>query len=335
MMKALHCTADGVSADRSGRYDCCAPLQEGDVVGGKYLLLQPIGAGGMGQVWKARNSATGAEVAVKTLLPELASSNSAVARFQDEAHAIAQLSHRAIVRIFDLVERADEAGRPVIVMELLRGHTLAQRIAKQGPLSVAETLAVVLPLLSALAHAHGAGIIHRDVKPDNVFLVCEPDGQILPKLLDFGISQVRDWGGISAHGEKFAGTPWYMSPEQARGEDVDARCDVFGIGILLYECLSGRNPFRVEGETSSALQCWTPLPISGIPAGLWRAMSQALAARPDDRFASAEDFAATLLAVSAAPWRSFLRAGPRLVGLASLVCAISWILVLVFGAVSP
>jgi hypothetical protein len=273
-------------------------LHAGDVLGGKYMLLHPLGAGGMGQVWMAGNSATGAEVAVKALLPELASSGDALSLFRKEAHATAQLAHRGIVRIFDLVDLDPSEGSLLIVMELLRGHTLAERLEHQGALSIEETLAVALPILSALSHAHDAGVVHRDVKPDNVFLAIEPDGEVFPKLVDFGISQLREVGASPLCEGTVIGTPWYMSPEQARGEEVDARCDVFGVGILLYECLSGSHPFRVEGVMSSSFRR-RPVPLGTIPVRLWGVIARALAERAEDRFSSAAELADALRAATA------------------------------------
>jgi serine/threonine protein kinase len=173
-------------------------------------------------------------------------------------------------------------------------------------------MAVALPLLSALSHAHGFGIVHRDVKPDNVFLALEPDGQVFPKLVDFGISQLRGWGGSSRMQGIVVGTPSYMSPEQARGEEVDARCDVFGIGLLLYECLSGSNPFGSEASTISACHSWPPAPIRGVPARLWGVICRALAEKPEDRFSSAADLAAGLSTATSGPgWRSSWSRGLR------------------------
>jgi serine/threonine protein kinase len=293
---------DSASAESSGcnLVQRTPELTPGDVVGGKYVLLRPLGTGGMGEVWMATNASTGADVAVKALLPELALSSAALARFRDEAYATAMLSHRGIVRVFDLVEVAPGAGSLLIVMELLRGHTLAQRLATLGPLCVAEALAVALPILSALSHAHGAGIVHRDVKPDNVFLSIEPDGQVFPKLVDFGISQLRQWGASSPSDGIVVGTPWYMSPEQARGEEVDARCDVFGVGVLLYECLSGINPLRIGEATSSAGERSGPVPLGAVPASLRAVIARALAERREDRFSTAAELAEALSAVSEA-----------------------------------
>ena len=305
-MNTLSLPLDRDPADSDGYHvvQRSPALRPGDVVGGKYVLNRVLGVGGMGEVWMATNSSTGAEVAVKALLPEFALSSDALARFRDEAHATAMLAHRAIVRVFDLVELAPGAGSLLIVMELLRGHSLAQRLATQGPLSVDEALAIVLPLLSALSHAHGVGVVHRDVKPDNVFLALEPDGQVFPKLVDFGISQLREWGGASRSEGIVVGTPWYMSPEQARGEEVDARCDVFGVGVLLYEALSGLNPFRDAGATSYASHSWRALPIATIPSSLWAVIARALAERPEDRFSSAAELGAALSSATAGLARS-------------------------------
>src|SRR5262249_44503645 len=144
-----------------------------------------------------------------------------------------------IVRVFDLVELDKEQGSLLMVMELLRGHTLAAKIHQQTRLSVEETLDISLPILSALEHAHGVGLVHRDLKPENIFLAIEPDGQVLPKLLDFGISKAREpLDSVITHDGELVGTPCYMSPEQATGRaNVDARSDIFSAGILLYEML--------------------------------------------------------------------------------------------------
>jgi serine/threonine protein kinase len=164
-------------------------LRAGEVLAGKYLLITPLAVGGMGQVWTARNLTTDAEVAAKVILPAHASPEG-LARFRREARATASLSHRAIVRVFDLIELDPARGSLVMVMELLRGQTLCHRLEHMGSLSVPETLELAFPLLSALTHAHGLGIVHRDVKPENVFLALEPDGQRLPKIVDFGISKL-------------------------------------------------------------------------------------------------------------------------------------------------
>ena len=152
----------------------------------------------MAQLWVATNEATGAEVCVKILVPD-ASDDESVERFRREAYAAARLSHRAIVRIFDLVElgangETTTSGKPAalaIVMELLHGETLGDCLMKKGKLPLDEAIDLALPFLSALAHAHRAGVVHRDLKPDNIFLATDPDGHVIPKVLDFGVSKMR------------------------------------------------------------------------------------------------------------------------------------------------
>ncbi|HEY2517003.1 MAG TPA: protein kinase [Polyangiaceae bacterium] len=302
-------------------------LAPGIVLAGKYRLVRPAGFGGMGAVWVARNEATNAEVAVKVLQATSAGvDEETIARFRREAHAAAQLYHRGIVRIFDLVEldiregnfaprtlippnedgdsavrTSRRTGLPdalVMVMELLRGETLASKMDVQQRFSLDEALAIVLPLLSALAHAHAQGIVHRDLKPENVFLSVDPDGHVLPKILDFGISKLLQPSvpKITTDGAML-GTPSYMSPEQARGQsDVDARADVFACGILLYEMLAGENPF-VSGSYHSVVAAILerqPTPIAGLPAEIWRVVQRCLEKPPPLRYADAAELSTAL-----------------------------------------
>ncbi|HEY2516188.1 MAG TPA: serine/threonine-protein kinase [Polyangiaceae bacterium] len=272
----------------------------GDILAGKYALLEPRGAGAMGQVWSARSVATGATVAVKILLPSRLASADGVARFRREAQATATLSHRAIVRVFDLVELSEcGAGAMLMAMELLHGMTLAERLEKIGTLLVDEAYAVVLPLLSALEHAHALGIVHRDLKPENVLLAEDPDGHVMPKILDFGISKVMSDGGTLTDAGEIVGTVYYMSPEQARGGEVDGRTDLFSVGVLLYECLTGRHPF-VSGDAVDvgtilrALFVCRPRPAQVIPPAIFQVLERALARDPRDRFPNAGEFADAL-----------------------------------------
>jgi serine/threonine-protein kinase len=276
-----------------------AELRAGDVLAGKYELIRPLGTGGMAAVWSACNLITSAEVAVKVLLPMHARSADGLARFRREAQATASLSHRAIVRVFDLVEFDPKHGSLVLIMERLRGYTLARAIEKEGALSVEDTLEVIMPILSALSHAHGLGIIHRDLKPDNVFLAIEPDGHRMPKLMDFGISKWIWQPPITLDGQIF-GTFGYMSPEQTVGREVDARTDIFSIGVLLYECLSGKNPFHnpfmgnaIPRDLMSLFEI-DMRPLQQIPPELWRVIERALAKQAADRFESAADLADAL-----------------------------------------
>ncbi len=297
-------------------------LEEGVVLGNKYRLLRPAGFGGMGAVWVARNEATAAEVVVKVLVTARQGvDHEAIARFRREAHTAAQLYHRGIVRIFDLVElsfhREDqdsfvrsarsmgESPPPdalVLVMELLRGETLASHMDKKVRFSPDEALAIVLPLLSALAHAHAQGIVHRDLKPENVFLSVDPDGHVIPKILDFGISKLMQPAvpRITTDGAML-GTPSYMAPEQARGlPNVDARADVFAAGILLYECLAGENPFASGSYHSvvAAILERDPQPLKSASPEMWRVIRRALEKPPALRYADAGELASALLAAA-------------------------------------
>jgi serine/threonine protein kinase len=278
-------------------------LQPDTLIGGKYRLLRPAGFGGMGAVWVARNEATNADVAVKVLLADPGEGGGAGGeanlRFRREAHAAAQLYHRGIVRIFDLVElTGSDAGTLVMVMELLRGETLAHAIDQRRSFTLEETLAIILPLLSALAHAHHAGIVHRDLKPENVFLAVDPDGHIIPKILDFGISKMSNPQApkITTDGAML-GTPSYMSPEQARGSaSVDARSDVFAVGILLYEMLAGQSPFASASYHSviAAILERDPPPLTNVPPSIWRVIKRALDKVAEIRFADAAALGAAL-----------------------------------------
>jgi serine/threonine-protein kinase len=288
------------SPSSRGPQSSAPELSPGDVLGEKYVLLRSLGLGGMGQVWLATNTATGAEVAAKVMHPARAAAPEAIARFRREAEATAALSHRGIVKVFDLVELSPDHGSMVLVMEVLRGRTLGEVLEEQRRLTVAETLRIVVPILSALAHAHERGVVHRDLKPDNVFLAIEPDGELLPKLLDFGVSKSRHGARTITIDGEVVGTPSYMSPEQAWGAPVDERSDVFAAGILLYECLAGVNPFAAEGIQlmAQAVRDRTPPQPAGVPRALWRVIARAIEKDPAQRYRSALELACALHAAA-------------------------------------
>jgi len=211
----------------------------GDVISRKYRLLQLLGEGGMGSVWVAENLSLNANVALKLIRADVAES-SANERFLSEARLAARLQHAAIVRVFDFGKT--ENDEPFIVMELLEGETLGQRLTRLGSIDPVELCQTLLPIIDALHSAHGHGVIHRDLKPDNVFIAKGEGGGQQPKLLDFGIAKLR--GESAFHTTKLTqagtliGSPDYMSPEQARGEtDLDPRSDVWALCVLAYECL--------------------------------------------------------------------------------------------------
>ncbi len=229
-----------------------------------YQLMARLGAGGMGEVYRARDARLDRDVALKLLPDAFAANADRIARFKREAQLLASLNHSHIGAIYGFEE---DAGTYALVLELVEGPTLADRIA-QGPLPLDEALPIAREIAEALEAAHEQRIIHRDLKPANIKL--RPDG--LVKVLDFGLAEAFDPGG-GAESDGFAGTAAYMSPEQARGKSIDKRCDIWAFGCVLYEMLTGRRPFEgqdvpdvlarvVEQEPDfHALPAATPTPI--------------------------------------------------------------------------
>lgn len=263
-------------------------------LGGKLRLVRRIGRGGMGEVWVAQNEKTQADVAVK-MLKRAERSSEHVERFRREARLSATISHRHVVRIFDLLDEDD--GTLGLVMELLRGGTLEAAMTENGPLSGAQALAVALPVLSALHHIHEKGIIHRDVKPSNVFFALEPDGHVIPKILDFGIAKLPSAeGGLTVDGS-ILGTPHYMSPEQIRGNAaLDGRSDMFSFAVVLYEMLTGVRVFErpLPAASLAAVLEEEVDPDPRIDPKLWFVLTRALAKRPYERYGTCDEFAAAL-----------------------------------------
>jgi serine/threonine-protein kinase len=269
-------------------------LDAGARLGGKYRLLRRLAVGGMGEVWVARNEATGAAVAVKVL--RTAHDEAVAARFRNEARLAARLSHRSIVRVFDWIETPGEAL--ALVMELLRGESLARYLERNGPLSNQHAVAIMVPVLSALAHAHACGIIHRDIAPANIFLAIDPDGHVTPKIVDFGIAKLPTASTHTLDGQVL-GTPRYMSPEQIRGgADLDGRSDLFGVGAVLYEAITGASPFAAPTPAASlaaVLEAHVD-PDPRIEPRVWLQIQRALAKRPYERSSSAAEMAEGLRA---------------------------------------
>ncbi|CAN5314168.1 hypothetical protein BH09MYX1_BH09MYX1_15490 [soil metagenome] len=210
----------------------------------KYEILEEIGHGGMATVYRAKDPRLGREVAVKVIHPHLRDSTEVAARFVTEAQAVAKLRHPNIVEVFDVSDEDDR--EQYLVVELLRGHTLRALLKERGPFPPEVAAALGIELLDALAHAHGEGIVHRDVKPENVLIeVGEGDGDsaLKVKLADFGIAKLLDEKGVTSTGQVL-GSPAHMAPEQIEGGAIDARSDVFGLGVLLYEAMVGHLPFE-------------------------------------------------------------------------------------------
>ena len=217
-----------------------AALTPGAVVAG-YRIVKLLGFGGMGAVYEAVHPVIGKRAAVKVIQAHAASSKSGIERFVQEARLVNQIRHPSIVDVFGFDALPD--GRPVLVMELLEGETLGQLLQRRGRLTTHEAIGVMLPVLGALAAAHEAGVIHRDLKPENLFAV---RGSTMVKVLDFGIAKLIDGppgSGMTSMTGAQLGTPKYMSPEQCRGQPIDGRSDLYAIGLILFELLTGRGPF--------------------------------------------------------------------------------------------
>jgi serine/threonine-protein kinase len=292
------------------RADAGKKLIPGTRLGGKYHLVRRIAFGGMGEIWVAKNRMTDATVALKVLLPDesradgeggdpqvqAAQRREAEPRFRHEAKLGATLSHRNIVKVYDFLEEPD--GSLALVMELLRGETLHRYMRTKKTLDAAEVVAIVLPLLSALEHAHETGVIHRDLKPANIILDVDPDGHVTPKLLDFGIAKVP-LAGVATLDGRVLGTPQYMSPEQIRSDaKIDGRSDLFTIGILMFHMLTGVSPFDA-GSPSASLAAVLETPIDPDPRidpRLWLVIQRTVSKRAYERFATAGELATALRA---------------------------------------
>src|SRR5512139_4017952 len=269
------------------------PLAAGSHLG-PYEILDPLGAGGMGEVSRARDPRLGREVAVKVLPEEVAGDPEWLSRFEREARAVAALNHPNILTIFDV---GTHEGVPYVVTELLQGETLRELVSRRSP-TQRQVLSLAVQAAQGLEAAHAKGIVHRDVKPENVFVTT--DGRV--KVLDFGLAKLagRLTSGSDESTESsptdaglVVGTVGYMSPEQVRGLAVDARTDVFSLGVVLYELLGGKHPFRRETTvgTLTAILEETPSELSTLGRGIAPAVSgivrRCLEKGREERYASA------------------------------------------------
>lgn len=265
----------------------------GKMLDNRYEILECIGVGGMAMVYKSRDHRLNRLVAIKILKPELASDAEFRRRFHDESQAVAMLSHVNIVAIYD-VSRSEELD--YIVMELVDGMTLKQYMKKRGtPLSWREALHFITQIVRALGHAHSRGIIHRDIKPQNIMVL--RDGSV--KVTDFGIARVASAAQATLTQEAL-GSVHYISPEQARGSHIDGRSDLYSAGVVLYEMLTGRLPFEGETPVSVAIQHINSIPIPprdlnpDIPPALEAITLKAMSPKPEDRYSSADEMLADL-----------------------------------------
>jgi serine/threonine protein kinase len=265
--------------------------QPGSVLGERYRLIRPLARGGMGSVWRAEHLALNSEVAVKIIDPRVAEVDMGLPRFLREARALATLHSPHIVQVIDFGAHGETA---YLVMELLEGRTLGQRLKSGGKLSAGETCRILRDVCKAMSHAHDRGIVHRDLKPDNIFL-CDASREHVVKVLDFGIAKAAEVGAtsnIDTGAGGFLGTPSYMSPEQCRGLKVDKRSDLWALGAIAYECLAGKRlfPGEVVGEIVLRI-CAEELPdfseLAFLPPAFGAWLRRALARDPGERFQSA------------------------------------------------
>ena len=274
----------------------------GETLAGKYFIEELIKSGGMGSVYRGKHVLMDKRVAIKVLRPSLAVDDAVVARFSREAKAASRISHPHAVSVTDFGE--SENGVVFLVMEFLDGQTLKEIIRSEGPMTLERTIEIVRQVAGALDAAHEQGVIHRDLKSDNIML-SQTNGGDWAKVLDFGIAKIQQPEGardvdITA-ANLVIGTPQYMSPEQcSHSGPIDARSDVYSLGIIVYEMLAGRVPFTGESPTVIMMKQVQDEPPSlsearpDLPAGVSQAVARALAKQPNDRFQSAGEFSKAL-----------------------------------------
>jgi len=277
----------------------------GVMLGGKYRLEQALASGGMGSVWVARHTRLDADVAVKLMAREIGQDASSVARFEREAKACAQLQSPHVVGVHDF---GVEDGTPYMVMELLRGEDLGTRIDRMGHMTLAEAAAIAVPIGKALRAAHDVGLIHRDLKPRNIFIARQGHEEVV-KLVDFGIARetrTRLVDDRTATGVVM-GSPFHMSPEQAQALAIDHRADLWALGVVLYRLLTGVRPFEGESVTSVLVTiCTVPhraptLLRSELPPKTDAFFVRALAKDPAKRFQSARELVDAFVALTGDP----------------------------------
>ncbi len=281
----------------------------GTLVDGKYLVKHILGRGGMGTVFEAEQTSVGRRVAFKVLHVRDAKNTVTLKRFLQEAKVAASLPHTNICQIYDYGSLPD--GSPYIVMERLEGESLAERIRWEGPMKIALTLEVACQVLGALGFAHKKNVVHRDVKPENIFLA-KVGRNTVAKLVDFGLSkvirpvegdEVEDSSQLTKTGVTM-GTPYYMAPEQTFGDrTLDARADLWAVGVTIYECIAGKRPFQAKGNFNlmKAIVTEAHKPLGDLraplPDGLEAVMTKALAKDRDHRYQTASSFQRDLVGV--------------------------------------
>jgi serine/threonine protein kinase len=292
----------------SGSFPLAAPAAAalvGTVLDGRYRIIKLIGEGGMGEVYSAEHVHIDKKFAIKLLKTEIVSNQEAVTRFRQEARSSSSIGHRNIIGIDDFGQLAD--GRIYMCMELLNGAALNDMI--QQPMSADRLLNILIQTGHGLAAAHAKGIVHRDMKPENIFVTIGPNNEDVPKILDFGIAKVsgNEGGNHLTRTGTIFGTPFYMAPEQALGNPVDARTDIYAMGVIMYECFAGSLPFQGESFMGILTQHITsePEPVvqrahkagRQLPIGLAEIITCCMQKNPAQRYNSMDDLVNALIAV--------------------------------------
>jgi serine/threonine protein kinase len=289
--------------------DALMSLNPGQVIDDKYQILRLLGTGGMGAVYEGENTRIKRRVAIKVLHASVSSSTDNVARFEREAQAAGRIGSEHICEVLDLGVLPD--GSRYMVMEYLDGETLSQRIKKNGRLAPAQSIPLMSQVLDALGAAHAAGIVHRDLKPDNIFILPNKAGRTdFIKILDFGVSKFSQMSGDEFNVTRagaVVGTPYYMSPEQARGmAQVDARSDIYALGVVLYQETTGQVPFRAETFNELLFKIALELPtppqqfVPDLDPEFAAIIQRAMAREQAHRFQTCAEFKEALLQWQAA-----------------------------------
>jgi len=263
---------------------------------GKYEILRLIGQGGMGAVYEARHIYVRRKVAIKLLNPQLSNSVESIERFMREARTTGEIGHPNIIEIYD-IDKDPSTGVYYLVMELLKGRTLQNLILEKKYLSVLEISEIMLKVLSALHASHSFNIVHRDMKPENIFLKFDNEKTIQVKILDFGIAKIKEEMGKLTRTGQILGTPYYMAPELILGQEIDHRIDMYACGVIMYECLTGRLPYDGNNLTAILYSIINNTPSDpksfrkDVPDEFIRVILKAMSKNPSSRYQSTLEMA--------------------------------------------